>query len=216
MRSSLGVGEGPGGPQAVEVDQVGEDEAQIAQRGAVVGHAAEATHRTLPPVRATGPWSPGIAAAAASRALYAPSVQDDPERSGGGAGATDRYGMPRWVPRLITIIVLVCVGLFAAYHMLRAVRTLLVLLLISFFLSIALEPGVNFLNRKGWRRGWATGVIFLAFVLVVGLFIGLMVPLVVGPDLPLRRQPAGLRGPGRPSSPPASASTSPASACARP
>jgi len=87
--------------------------------------------------------------------------------------------MPRWIPRLITIIVLVCVGLFVAYHMLRAVRTLLVLLAISFFLSIALEPGVNYLNRKGWRRGLAAGVIFLAVVLVVGLFIGLMIPLVV-------------------------------------
>jgi predicted PurR-regulated permease PerM len=87
--------------------------------------------------------------------------------------------MPRWIPRLITIIALVCVGLFAAYHMLRAVRTLLVLLLISFFLSIALEPGVNYLSRKGWRRGVATGVIFLVLVLVVGVLIGLMVPLVV-------------------------------------
>ncbi|HSQ37999.1 MAG TPA: AI-2E family transporter [Acidimicrobiia bacterium] len=87
--------------------------------------------------------------------------------------------MPRWIPRLITVVVLVVVGLFAAYHMLRAVRTLLVLLAISFFLSIALEPGVNYLSRKGWRRGLATGVIFLGFVLVVGLFIGLMVPLVV-------------------------------------
>jgi predicted PurR-regulated permease PerM len=106
-------------------------------------------------------------------------VQDDPGRTRNGAGATDRFGMPRWVPRLITIVALVCVGLFAAYHMLRAVRTLLVLLVISFFLSIALEPGVNFLNRKGWRRGWATGLIFFIAVLVVALFIGLMVPLVV-------------------------------------
>lgn len=87
--------------------------------------------------------------------------------------------MPRWIPRLITVIVLVVVGLFAAYHMVRAVRTLLVLLVISFFLSIALEPGVNFLSRKGWRRGLATGVIFLIAVLLVGMLIGLMVPLVV-------------------------------------
>ena len=112
--------------------------------------------------------------------FYARLVQGDRERSAGRAGATDRYGMPRWIPRLITMIALVCIGLFAAFHMLRAVRTLLVLLVISFFLSIALEPGVNFLNRKGWRRGWATGLIFLVAVLVVGLFIGLMVPLVVG------------------------------------
>ena len=87
--------------------------------------------------------------------------------------------MPRWIPRLITVVVLVVVGLFAAYHMVRAVRTLLVLLVISFFLSIALEPGVNFLSRKGWRRGLATGVIFLIAVLLVGLLIGLMVPLLV-------------------------------------
>ena len=111
--------------------------------------------------------------------FYARLVQDDPERSGGTAG-NDRYGMPRWIPRLITIVVLVCIGLFAAFHMLRAVRTLLVLLVIAFFLSIALEPGVNFLNRKGWKRGWATGLIFLVTVLVLGVFIGLMVPLVVG------------------------------------
>ena len=107
-------------------------------------------------------------------------MQRDPESSRGGPAATDRYGMPRWIPRLITIVVLVCIGLFAAFHMLRAVRTLLVLLVIAFFLSIALEPGVNFLNRKGWKRGWATGLIFLVAVLVLGLFIGLMVPLVVG------------------------------------
>jgi len=107
-------------------------------------------------------------------------VQDDPERGDiRAAPASNRYGMPRWVPRLILIVTLVIVGLFAAYHMLRAVRTLIVLVLISFFLSIALEPGVNFLSRKGWRRGLATGVIFLVAVVVVGSFIGLMVPLVV-------------------------------------
>jgi predicted PurR-regulated permease PerM len=107
-------------------------------------------------------------------------VQDTRGRgSSGGKADAGREAMPRWIPRLITIIVLVCVGLFAAYHMLRAVRTLLVLLAISFFLSIALEPGVNYLNRKGWRRGLAAGAIFLVVVLVVGLFIGLMVPLVV-------------------------------------
>jgi predicted PurR-regulated permease PerM len=88
--------------------------------------------------------------------------------------------MPRWIPRLVTIVVLACVGLFAAYHILRAVRTVLVLLVIAFFISMALEPGVNYLNRKGWRRGWATGLIFLVAILVVGLFVGLMIPLVVG------------------------------------
>jgi predicted PurR-regulated permease PerM len=107
-------------------------------------------------------------------------VQDAPlPRAPGDGDNTDRRGMPRWIPRLITTVVLVCIGLFAAYHMLRAVRTLLVLVVISFFLSFALEPGVNYLSRKGWRRGLATGLIFLVMITVVGLFIGLMVRLVV-------------------------------------
>ena len=39
---------------------------------------------------------------------------------------------------------------------------LLILVVISFFLSIALEPGVNYLSRRWkWRRGLATGVIFI-------------------------------------------------------
>ena len=88
--------------------------------------------------------------------------------------------MPPWLPRLLATIVAIAVILFAAFHVLRRLRGLLILVLISFFLSIALEPGVNFLSKRwGWRRGWATGAIFLILLLVVGLFIGLMAPLVV-------------------------------------
>jgi predicted PurR-regulated permease PerM len=91
----------------------------------------------------------------------------------------DRQGMPPWVPRLLVMIVLIVVGLFSAYHMLRQLRGLLVIIGMSLFLSIALEPGVNFLARKGWRRGLATGLMFVGLVAVVGLVIGLMVPLIV-------------------------------------
>lgn len=87
--------------------------------------------------------------------------------------------MPRWVPRLLIMIVVVIVGLFSAYHVLRQLRSLLVIIGISLFLSIALEPGVNFLARKGWKRGLGTGVMFLALVASVGLFIGLMIPLII-------------------------------------
>ncbi|HLA67651.1 MAG TPA: AI-2E family transporter [Acidimicrobiia bacterium] len=91
----------------------------------------------------------------------------------------DRQGMPRWIPRLLVIIVLIAVGLFSTYHILRRLRSLLVIIGISLFLSVALEPGVKFLAKRGWRRGIATGVMFLALVASVGLFIGLMVPLII-------------------------------------
>ena len=91
----------------------------------------------------------------------------------------DRKGMPRWIPRLLVMIVLIVIALFSAYHILDRLRSLLVIVGISLFLSIALEPGVNYLARKGWKRGLATGAMFLALVASVGLFIGLMVPLII-------------------------------------
>lgn len=88
-------------------------------------------------------------------------------------------GMPPWVTRLLFEIVGIVVGLFIVYHVLRALRGLIVVLLISLFLSVALEPGVNFMARKGLRRGIGTGIMFLALVLSLGLMVGLMVPLIV-------------------------------------
>lgn len=56
---------------------------------------------------------------------------------------------------------------------------LFVLLAISVFLSLAIEPGVNRLARRGWRRGTATGlilfgviVVFLVFVVAIGALVG--------------------------------------------
>jgi predicted PurR-regulated permease PerM len=88
-------------------------------------------------------------------------------------------GMPNWIPRLLGEIVAIVVGLFVVYHVVRALRGLIVILVISLFLSIALEPGVNFLARKGWRRGLGTGAMFLGLVVSAGTFVGLMIPLII-------------------------------------
>jgi predicted PurR-regulated permease PerM len=87
--------------------------------------------------------------------------------------------MPPWIPRLLATIVLTLVGLFVAFHVLDRLRGFLFILVISLFLSVALEPGVNYLARKGWRRGLATWAMFLSLILSLGLFVALMVPLVV-------------------------------------
>ena len=93
--------------------------------------------------------------------------------------STRKQGMPPWITRLLFEIVAVVIGLFVVYHVVRALRGLLIILLISLFLSVALEPGVNFLARKGWRRGAGTGVMFLSLVLGAGTFVGLMIPLII-------------------------------------
>ena len=95
------------------------------------------------------------------------------------APTTSRNGMPAWIPRLLGTVVAVIVVIWAAFNVLKRLRALLILLLISLFLSVALEPGVNFLAGRGWRRGLATGLMFLLVLLSAGLFIGLMVPLVI-------------------------------------
>ena len=103
-----------------------------------------------------------------------------PRRSWVGA-----KGMPPWIPRMLVMVFGAIVLLWSAYQMLGRLRGLLILLAISLFLSIALEPGVNYLARRGWRRGLATGVMFLAAVSIIGLFIGLMVPLIVDQTIKL-------------------------------
>ena len=94
-------------------------------------------------------------------------------------------GMPPWIPRLLLMVFGTMVILWVAFNVLGRLRGLLILVAISLFLSIALEPGVNYLASKGWRRGLATGALFLAILVVVGLFIGLMVPLIVNQTIKL-------------------------------
>jgi predicted PurR-regulated permease PerM len=53
------------------------------------------------------------------------------------------------------------------------------MLLISFFLSFALEPPVNLLAARGWRRGLGTAAVFAALVVAVVLFIGALGSLLV-------------------------------------
>ena len=58
--------------------------------------------------------------------------------------------------------------------------SLVAMLAISFFFSLALEPGVRWLvDRYGWRRGSATGVIYGAGAVFVLLMILVMIPSIV-------------------------------------
>lgn len=90
-----------------------------------------------------------------------------------------RDQMPRWVPRAILVFLAGVVALLVTWALIRQLRSFLLLLLVSLFLAFALEPAVNALARRGWRRGPATGVVFLALIVVVAGFIAAMGYLVV-------------------------------------
>ncbi len=95
--------------------------------------------------------------------------------------ATDRT-LPRWV---IPAVIVFWIGYLLTYttrHVFHRLSSLLVLLLVSVFLSLAIEPGVNRLAARGWRRGRATitillGVLtaFLIFAGAVGTLVGTQV-----------------------------------------
>ena len=75
--------------------------------------------------------------------------------------------MPRWVPRAIALFFAGVVGLAVASWLLGELRELIVTLLIAIFISFALEPAVNRLAARGWRRGVATAFVFGVFLLLV-------------------------------------------------
>ena len=77
--------------------------------------------------------------------------------------------VPVWVKRAIVWFWLGGLATFYAVGVVRALRTLLVMLLVSLFIAFALEPAVNAMARRGIRRGIGTAMTFLG---VTGLAAG--------------------------------------------
>ncbi|MGI9623902.1 MAG: AI-2E family transporter [Acidimicrobiales bacterium] len=68
--------------------------------------------------------------------------------------------MPRWVPRAILLFFGAFGTLYALFWLLQRLEPLLILILVSLFLSFAIEPAVNRLERLGVRRGIGTLLVF--------------------------------------------------------
>jgi predicted PurR-regulated permease PerM len=92
--------------------------------------------------------------------------------------STDRT-IPRWAIPTIAIFWIGFLLTFVVRHVFHRLSNLLILLLVAVFLTLAIEPGVNWLARRGWRRGTATlsillGVftIFMAFLVAIGTLVG--------------------------------------------
>jgi predicted PurR-regulated permease PerM len=93
-------------------------------------------------------------------------------------GADGRSGSRDWLtPVRLASLVAVIAAAYALLTVLRALRPLLLMLLVSLFLSFAMEPAVQFLARRGWKRGAATGAVFLAVGAGLIAFFAAMAPL---------------------------------------
>ena len=98
---------------------------------------------------------------------------------------TDNVVTPRRIDLRLALTVMLGVagGLLLAELLggvVERLQGLLVTVLISLFLSFAISPGVQYFERRGWRRGPATGLIFVVVILGIIGFFAAMAPLVIG------------------------------------
>ena len=66
-----------------------------------------------------------------------------------------------------------------ADSLLHRLAGFLQIILISLFLSFAIEPAVGYLAKRGWHRGAATGLVFLAVLMMIAGLIALLIPAIV-------------------------------------
>ena len=95
--------------------------------------------------------------------------------------------LPRWVWKAVAIFWLGYILAIVTRSVWASLSALFILLLVSLFLSLAIEPGVNRLAARGWRRGTATAVIlvgvfvgFLVFIIAIGTLVGQQIATLLG------------------------------------
>lgn len=83
-------------------------------------------------------------------------------------GLTPKDAMPKWVPRAILLFWVGFICTLVLREVFHQLSNFLVLMLIALFLALAIEPAVNRLAKRGWKRGSATAVMLL------GVFVALI------------------------------------------
>ncbi|MGV9835812.1 AI-2E family transporter [Nocardia niigatensis] len=88
--------------------------------------------------------------------------------------------VPAWLPRAYLLAAATVAGVVITFWGLMRLRGLLTVLVVSLFLAFAIEPAVNWLSARGWKRGAATLAVFLVVTVVLVGFVWTMGELVVG------------------------------------
>lgn len=86
---------------------------------------------------------------------------------------------PTWVYKIVIFSILSILATLLSLYALYQIRDLLSWVVVALFLSFALEPLVNQLVHRGWRRSLATGAVITSFTVIIFLFLAAMVPLLV-------------------------------------
>jgi predicted PurR-regulated permease PerM len=119
----------------------------------------------------------GADAAGPTEPLIAPDGQPLASAST-GSGFLNGRRMPSWVVPAVVVFWIGFLGAGLVKHLWNRVDGLMLLLLISLFCALAIEPGVNRLARRGWRRGRATALILVGALALLLVFVGAIGTLV--------------------------------------
>ncbi len=87
--------------------------------------------------------------------------------------------LPPWLPRAYLLAAVTVAAVIITFWVLLQLRGLLTVLVVSLFLAFAIEPAVNWLASKGWKRGPATGAVFAGVLVVLVSFVWTLGELVV-------------------------------------
>src|SRR5690349_15180104 len=83
-------------------------------------------------------------------------------------------------PRAILVFVGVLLAVSIGLSIVWIARSVITWMLVALFLTLAINPAVEWLHhRTGRRRGTAVGLIFVAVLVVIGVFAALVVPAIV-------------------------------------
>lgn len=90
-------------------------------------------------------------------------------RAGTRASANE---VPVWVRRALALFFYWVIGIVVTYWVITRLRSFIAMVIIALFLSLAMEPAVDRLAKRGWRRGTATTLVLL---IVLALIVGFLV-----------------------------------------
>ncbi|MFB4303846.1 AI-2E family transporter [Actinomadura sp. NTSP31] len=104
----------------------------------------------------------------------APPAPPEPPAAGPAstAGRPGPRRMPAWLPRAFVLAGAVVLAFMALLWLLQRLRDLLLIVLVSLFLAFAIEPAVDWLAARGWRRGAGTGLMFVVIGVLLAGFLG--------------------------------------------
>jgi predicted PurR-regulated permease PerM len=153
--------------------------------GDVLGSAptAASTARPRPGASAQGASGPVPPTAHDPRSAKDPSLAAGDEAIAATAERESRWRHPSIDPRLaISALIGVAGGLLLAQvaaAVFAQLRTLIAIVVVSLFLSFAMEPAVQWLARRGLRRGLGTAIVLSGVLLTIGGFVAAMLPMIL-------------------------------------